>query len=296
MKDTFSNMHPISNLLFFIIVISFTMFVMNTVCLVISLLSALAFALYLNGKKAVRLSLMYLIPMIILIVVVNPAINHEGVTILTYLPWGNPLTLESIIYGVVTAALLSAAVLWFSCLNTVMTSDKFICIFGRIIPSLSLVISMALRFVPKFVSQFHLVRQAQKCIGLDISDGSVFQRLKNALKIISIMITWSLENSIETADSMKSRGYGLKGRTSFSIFTFQKRDVVYIILNIIVCAALLSIIIGGNLSFSYFPSISGDLTGAYALIYYLLYFIILNLPLFINLREGLKWKHLKSKI
>ena len=38
------------------------------------------------------------------------------------------------------------------------------------------------------------------------------------------MLTWSLENAIETADSMKSRGYGLPGRTAFSIYRFDDRD------------------------------------------------------------------------
>lgn len=31
---------------------------------------------------------------------VNPAFSHEGRTILRYLPSGNPLTLESILYGI----------------------------------------------------------------------------------------------------------------------------------------------------------------------------------------------------
>ena len=82
----------------------------------------------------------------------------------------------------------------------------------KVAPSLSLVLSMTLRFVPKFTAQMKKVRQSQKCIGRDVSDGGLISRIKHGIKIISIMITWSLENAIETADSMKSRGHGLKGR------------------------------------------------------------------------------------
>ena len=57
MKDTFSNMHPFINFIFFALTIGFTMFIMNPVCLAVSFLCALVTALYLNGKKAVRLSL-----------------------------------------------------------------------------------------------------------------------------------------------------------------------------------------------------------------------------------------------
>ena len=96
---------------------------------------------------------------------VNPAFNHEGATILTYLPSGNPLTLESMLYGAAAAVMLASVVLWFSSYNEVMTSDKFVYLFGRVIPALSLVLSMSLRFIPKFKVQMQTVSEAQACIG-----------------------------------------------------------------------------------------------------------------------------------
>lgn len=294
MKDAFSQMHPIVNFIFFAFVIGFSMFIMNPACLLISLVCALVNALYLNGKKAVRLSVLYLLPTIIIIAIVNPVFNHDGVTMLAYFPWDNPLTLESIIYGIATAVLLSSIVLWFSCFNEVMTSDKFIYLFGRIIPSLSLVLSMALRFVPKFIFQFNVIRNSQKCIGRDISDGKLLQRLKNAAKIISIMISWALENAIETADSMKSRGHGLKCRTAFSIYRFSKRDAA--VLSIIMTSGVILIIMSvlDVAKFRYFPSVKGNVISAPAIIYYTLYFSLMIMPLAINVWEGIKWKRLRS--
>lgn len=294
MKDAFSQMHPIVNFIFFAFVIGFSMFIMNPACLLISLVCALFNVLYLNGKKAVRLSVLYLLPTIIIIAIVNPVFNHDGVTMLAYFPWDNPLTLESIIYGIATAVLLSSIVLWFSCFNEVMTSDKFIYLFGRVIPSLSLVLSMALRFVPKFIFQFNVIRNSQKCIGRDISDGKLLQRLKNAAKIISIMISWALENAIETADSMKSRGHGLKGRTAFSIYRFSKRDAA--VLSIIIISGVILIIMSvlDVAKFRYFPSVKGNVISAPAIIYYALYFSLMIMPLAINVWEGIKWKRLRS--
>ena len=72
------------------------MFFMHPVCLFISLACAWAYAVYLRGGRAVRDGLRYMLPMFILAAVVNPAFNHEGATILGYLPSGNPITLESI--------------------------------------------------------------------------------------------------------------------------------------------------------------------------------------------------------
>ena len=70
---------------------------------------------------------------------------------------------------------------------------------------------MVLRFVPKFKAQFRVVSNAQKCVGRDVSNGKLLERIRHGIRILSIMVTWALENAIETADSMRSRGYGLKG-------------------------------------------------------------------------------------
>ena len=105
-----------------------------------------------------------------------------------------------------------------------MTSDKFIYLFGRIIPAISLLLSMALRFVPHFAAQLKVIRNGQKCVGMDVKDGNLREKARHGLNILSILVTWSLENAIETADSMRSRGYGSKGRTAFSIYRFTGRD------------------------------------------------------------------------
>ena len=224
MRDSFSAYHPVVNFLYFTLVLLFSMFFMHPVCLGISLLCAFIYSVYLNGKKALSFNLKYMLPMLAVTALVNPAFNHEGGTILTYLRGGNPLTLDSIVYGIAAAVMLITVICWFSCYNAVMTSDKFVYLFGRVIPALSLILSMALRFVPRFRAQFKVVSDAQKCVGRDISNGSILQRAKHGVRILSIMVTWALENAIETADSMRSRGYGLPGRTAFSIYRFDRRD------------------------------------------------------------------------
>ena len=296
MKDSFSKMHPIVNFVFFAFVIVLSMFLLNPICLAISLVCALSTALYLNGHKATKLCLVYLLPMILLIVIINPVFNHEGITMLSYLPSGNPLTLESIVYGIVTAIMMASVILWFSSFNKVITSDKFVYLFGKIIPSLSLVLSMTLRFVPKFSTQFKIVRNAQKCIGNDISDGSIIKRIKNLIKVFSIMISWAMENAIESADSMKSRGYGLKGRTAFSIYHFCKRDAVTLVIEIVLGVFITVTSIYGATDISYFPSIKLESQNVWSILTYTSYFALMILPMIINVGEDIKWKRLRSTI
>ena len=296
MTDAFSKLHPTVNFTFFAFVLLLSMFVMNPICLALSLVCAFVNAVYLNGIKTVKLCLKFILPMVLLIILINPVFNHQGVTILTYFPWDNPLTLESIVYGTASAALLSSVVLWFSVFNSVITSDKLVYLFGRIIPSLSLVLSMSLRFVPKFSAQFKNVRNAQRCIGRDISDGSLINRIKNGIRIISIMLSWSMENAIETADSMKSRGFGLKGRTAYSIYKFDRRDLIVLIIVAVIGISVSVSAISGVIDFSYYPLIKGNLTDALSLTIFFLYGILMLIPIFLNTGEEIKWKRLRSAI
>jgi energy-coupling factor transport system permease protein len=296
MKDSFTTYHPIVNFTYFAAVIGFAMFIMQPVCMMISLGSALVYSTYVGGKKAVAFNIKVMIPMLIIAGLMNPVFNHEGGTIITYLKDGNPLTLESIMFGIATAVMIISVILWFSCYNQVMTSDKFIYLFGRVIPALSLIIGMALRFIPRFKAQLRVIINAQKCVGRDISTGSLWRRLKNSLKILSILISWALENAIETGDSMKSRGYGLPGRTAFSIYEFDKRDkgtLLFLLVNIIF--VFIGIYYKG-IYFRYFPTLKGDLLTQFSVGIYISYGLVLNTPMILNIREDIKWKTLKSRI
>ena len=224
MMDRFSYYHPLVNFLYFTLVIGFSMVLNHPLAQGISLACAIIYAVQTEGKKAVLFTMKWCLPIMLLTAFMNPAFSHEGITILMYFPTGNPLTLESILYGLSAGVMIATVMLWFLNFNRVISSDKFIYLFGRIIPALSLVLSMTLRFIPKFKGQMAQTVDSQRSIGRDISRGSLWQRTKIAVTVLSIMITWSLENAIETADSMKSRGYGLKGRTAFSIYRFDARD------------------------------------------------------------------------
>lgn len=294
-RDTFSGFHPIVNFTYFMGVIGFAMFLTHPVFLIISLISSIIYSVYLNGKRAWRFNILMVGPALLLMALVNPAFNHRGETILLYIN-DNPLTLESMVYGVVMATMLVTMVLWFSCYNSVMTSDKFIYLFGRIIPALSLIFSMILRFVPRFKAQIKTIINAQKCIGRDVSKGNPWRRLKTGLLILSIMTTWALENAIDTADSMKARGYGLKGRTAFSIFRFDKRDKITFTF---LCIMIGSVFIGisSKIIYSlYIPRILINKTTPISVIIYLIYLGLCLMPVVINLWEDLKWHYFISKI
>ncbi|MDR2089827.1 MAG: energy-coupling factor transporter transmembrane protein EcfT [Clostridiales Family XIII bacterium] len=296
MRDVFSGYNPTIHLLYFASTMCFSMFFLHPICLALSFLCAFAYSLYLNGKKALRTGGLFLLPMLLITALLNPVFNHEGVTILLYLRDGNPLTLESVVYGVIAALMLIAIVSWFACFSRVLTSDKLVYLFGRLIPALALVLSMALRFVPRFKSQIKVVSDAQKCVGRDVSNGNVFRRARHGIRIVSIMVTWALENAIETADSMKCRGYGLPGRTAFSVFRFDRRDRAALLFILACDAYILAGAAAGGLYFRCFPSIAGVWGGPHSVSLFAACFALYAMPVALNLLNDKKWKNLEAKL
>lgn len=293
--DAFSHYHPIVNFIYFALVLFFAMIFMHPACLIVSLVCAIAYAVSLKGRKAALFSLKFMLPVLLLTVIVNPAFNHAGQTMLLYLPNGNPITKESIAYGFAAGAMLAGVLMWFYCVTEVLSSDKFVYLFGRISPALSLILSMTLRFVPRFKVQLDAVKQARRSIGRDGAVGSVLKRCREAVTVMSIMITWSLENAIDTADSMKSRGYGSGRRSSFSIYRFGRRDKMLLIWILLCGAIIFAAAFLGGLSWRYFPNIRGS-SGALTCCAVCAYFALCITPTAINLKEERRWKSMLCKI
>lgn len=296
MKDRFAQYHPLVNFLYFTLVLVFSMVLRHPLAQGVSLLCACIYAVQAEGQRAVLFCLKWCLPVFLLTALFNPAFSHEGVTILLYLPTGNPLTLESILYGVSAGVLLVTVMVWFMNSSRVITSDKFIYLFGRVIPALSLVLSMTLRFIPKFKSQLAAVVEAQRSIGRDISQGSLLRRMKLAVSVLSIMITWALENAMDTADSMKGRGYGLPGRTSFSIYRLDDRDKSALAFLLLCAFCLVMGTAASAFSFRYYPGIRAGARTPLALSFQLVYAALCAMPILLNAFEERKWKSIHSKM
>lgn len=290
--NSFGEYNPIVNFLYFAVVIIFSMIFQHPILLAISITSSFIYTLMLSGVKALKFNLYFLLPMFFIVIILNPLFSHKGMTILFYLD-NKPITLESFIYGIVTATTLVTMVMWFSCYNKVITSEKLIYMFSKTIPSIALLISMTLSFVPKFKIQLKNIRLAQRNIGRDINNGSFYEKAKHGTRIVSILITWALENGVQTADSMRSRGYGLSGRTHFSLYKIEKRDKCALsIMGLLILICLLGYFYNKN-TMQFYPYIKIREIDIINYIIYFAYSILVLFPIIIEGMEALRWNLLK---
>lgn len=290
----FEGYHPVILFVYFIAMIFITMFTTHPILLGISFVTSLAFCGMLLGIKKLLSSLAYSIPMLLIIAVTNPLFSHNGETILFFLN-DNPVTLEAILYGLDIAVMIMSVFYWFKCYHAVMTSDKFIYLFGRIIPKLSLLLSMVLNFVPKFKRHFKEIDQSQKALGIYTSKSYV-DKVRSKIRVLSILVTWSLENSVETADSMRARGYGLKGRTSYSIFRWTVRDTVMAALVFGLTAVVCFLTSQGYSDYWFYPAFKAFDWSVLAIVLYIALFAVMFLSTLTEIKENIAWRYLRSKI
>lgn len=314
MSSGFKGYHPLVNVLFFISIIAFGMLLRHPVYLVISFISSTAYYLKLSGKDGRKTVFRFLLPMLLFVVIINSFFNHYGVTTLFILPSGNNFTFEALVMGIVSGITVVSVIQWFFCCNEVVTEDKFMHIFGRILPKGALVVSMILRFVPLYRRRYKEISQARKCMGLNGTD-SFICKMKNTFKNIGILVSWSFENAIEAADSMKARGYGLKGRTYYSRFQWQTGDTLALILLVLFDALIIFGLVSNSAYCIYNPYViinqPSEIGTTYiinelnltinpfsflSIVSLIAFTLLCFLPLTIDLKEDIKWHRLQSKI
>lgn len=268
----FEKMHPVPCFLYFLTVIGFTIFSRDPVILAESLIGAVTAAV-LSEKSG---ALPFLAVTAAAVTLTNPLFSHNGVTVLFFV--GDlAVTLEAFVYGLAFSAMLCAAVLWGAVSARFLTSDKYIWLFGRLLPSAGLVLSCAIRFVPLFVVRTRDFIKSRKAV-----------TIKETAAAFSASLSYSAEEAMTTADSMRSRGYGTSKRTFFSSYRMTGGDIRALVIVLPCGAACAALSICGAGRFFYYPAISALKFDAANVALYICFGVLCALPTALIVHEELK--------
>ena len=290
---SFKDHNPITVFLFYIFAIVPAMFCINPVLMCISLAGAVAFRVAKDGAGAVKKILPFFV-FPVLGMVLNPIFNHKGVTTLFILN-NNPVTLEAAMFGLTLGIMICSTVIWFSSFNSIMTTDKLLYVFGSVSPKIALILSMTLRYIPLYGQQIKKVRQAQKVTGLYKEDNAI-DKIRGGLRIMSVMVSWALENGIITADSMAARGYGAGRRSRFAIFSWRNADIILAVLCVALGGIAAACIGVGRLAYNWYPEIVTPGASPAAVAAYAAYALLCAIPTVLQIREEARWRSLQSGI
>ena len=283
-QHVFCHVHPAVIFLYFCGAIGFAMSTMHPLYVVLSVCMAFLYGLYLKGWRNLCRSLRYSLVILMVVAAANAFFNGLGLTVL-FMLGNHPITVEAICYGLCAGGMLVGVIQWFSCYQEVMTSDKFLSLFGRIIPTTSMMVTMIFRYIPDTIRKSREIQTAQRAM-LGNEQPKKKQALIQGVRMASILMSWSMESSIETADSMRSRGYGEGRRSRYVKQKINRYDVI------LLGALGVLLILNGCLIFSqanqftFYPWMEGSTVSWWMGAAYLL---LLGLPLLLEGREQLCW-------
>jgi len=103
----------------------------------------------------------------------------------------------------------------------------------------SMMMTIALRFIPTLIDETQKIMNAQKARGADFSTGSLIQRAKALIPILIPLFISAFRRADELATAMECRCYtGGEGRTRMNVLRTTAKDIVFILALVLLGAAI----------------------------------------------------------
>ena len=321
-----TSIHPAVYLLYYFIMVLFA-FIFSDPYFVVTFLVLILILIALQGVSSELKNIMKLfIPLSILIMILNPLLNRTGAHRI-YL-WENFfITYEAIAYGILMSLALLIVILVFSSYNRSVSYQEMLYIFSKKLPIISMIIVMALRFIPLINSRAIEVQKLNnlKNNGVEVDNedcddsnkmdldefnsnintdynskfinrlksnkriAAIIKEAKTLGKIMGITVSWSLEESMFTAKSMKARGYNAAERTSYLSYKFGNADYAFLAIIIATVAIIIVGLLKGVGMINIYPSIDFSFSNLPFNIYYLAFIVFLLPLIYLELKERLLW-------
>ena len=179
------------------------MLVRHPVIAGISFLFAVLLRLRLSGIAKTLKSILYILPMLVLITCFNALANDRGMTVL-FTIGRRSFSLEALLYGFISGLTLLSVLFWFSCYSDLMDNGRFLAMLGKRLPVISMMVSMIFRYIPDTIRHGREIDMSQRAL-LGSDDRQRKAKVTRAVRLASILMAWSMENAIETADAMRAK-------------------------------------------------------------------------------------------
>lgn len=295
MIGSFASLHPFVCFLYFFIAMVFSMIFKHPIYLMTQLFMWIVFCGLLDGGERLKKSLKGYLLMATFVFIMNPLFSSRGATLLFYFR-DRPVTLESTVFGLLFALSLLTFLIIFIAYNQVITPDKFLYLTASLIPKTAFSILVTMRFVPLFQRRMSEIASVQRSQGKLLSSQSKKQHLKDSMETLNTLVSWSLEAALQTAASMRSRGYGCGKRTSVVRYRMTNRDW-----GMLLCIGITSVTAIYGRFFGYgmieiYPQIQGMAMNLWACLHFCAFFLFTAIPILLDGKERVQWHFIRLKI
>ena len=252
--EAFSMSHPAVPALYIVLTLGLTMFSMQPVLIALSLAGGLAYGFATRGAARTLGALRWQLPVILIIALVNPLFSASGSTELFRIGM-RAVYFESMVYGLCMGGLFVASVLWFEAAASMLEYDKVLALLGNAAPVIALMISMCMRLIPQFLRRGRTVLAVQDAI--DVPGRAPTDPVRSRLRASSVLMGWGMEDSLERADAMRSRGWGaVPRRTTYARYWLGRGDVVALVGLALFGVVAVAVAWTATTQYSFYPQLS----------------------------------------
>ncbi|WP_165248473.1 energy-coupling factor transporter transmembrane component T family protein [Adlercreutzia sp. ZJ141] len=255
----FDVLHPVVSLVYWLVLLLVGMLSFQPVVTALFFAISLAQGALIRGGREVARSLAWQLPLVAVIAVVNPLFSASGSTELFRIGF-RAVYAESLLYGACMGFALVGMLITFANAARVLSADKVMQLFGGVAPVVGLMLSMTMKLVPQLVRQGRVIDSAQRACTSARPHRTLGrrERMRDAFRLSSVLLGWSMEDSLTTADAMKARGWGAaKRRTAYVRERFRTADALVLVALLIVAAAAALMCWQVCRAFSFYPVVSG---------------------------------------
>ena len=167
------------------------------------------------------------------------------------------VTLKHVTYeGIVRAVfmvlrimmLISGTLLLTYTTSPIALTDGMEILFGPLkkikvpVHEMSMMMSMALRFIPTLIEETDKIMSAQRARGADFESGNLLQRAKALIPLLVPLFVSAFRRADELATAMECRCYhGGEGRTKLHVLRYETRDYLTLAFYAALCAAMIAL-------------------------------------------------------
>ena len=223
----------------------FTLGISASFILLVLILSKIPLKMYFKNLKAI-------LPIIIFTAVINTFYAKGGEVLLDW--WIFKVTSEGVSRAIFMAVRVCLLILISATLTYTVTPNDLtealerllspLKIFGlgSAVHILTMMMTIALRFIPILIEETGKIMNAQRSRGSDIESGGFIQRIKALIPILIPLFVMSIRRSYELAEAMECRCYnGGEGRKRMKIMKLSLLDYFVAFVTVLFCAAVISL-------------------------------------------------------
>ena len=290
-----SLLHPVVFFVYLVLVVASAVMSSHPILLSVLLAAVLASLVAVGGWKSWLGSVKIFLWMIAILMVVNTLVNQSGATVLITGPWSVRVTLENVIYSLVMGMRLLVIYSVFVLFNRAMDQDRMISFFARFFPRSAIMVAMATRTIPVLARRLQRTYQIQRLRGVKMNTGGRWDRLKNHLPLMKVIVLSSLEDSFNMGESIQARAYGSGPRTSYRRESPQGKDyIVFAAMSMALCLIVYIFIQGWGVM-QFFPYLTIEGIVANQLVSFFSLALLFSFPAFLAWGWN-KWDYLRWKI